>query len=58
MLTLDDCRKILGDHAPADERTLEDQRAHAYRLASLLLELYRAGKSNKMPETPPEDTVK
>lgn len=29
-LSLEECRKILGEDAPADERQLEEQRDHAY----------------------------
>jgi len=50
MLSLEECRKILGDDAPADERQLEDQRAYAYRLARLLLEMYRAENGNNLPK--------
>ena len=39
-----------GDDAPADDRQLEEERAEAYRLARLLLELYLAETGNKLPE--------
>lgn len=47
MLSLEDCRKILGEDAPADESQLEKQRDDAYRLARLLMEIYRAEKARK-----------
>jgi hypothetical protein len=54
-LSLEECRKILGEDAPADERQLEEQRDHAYRLASLLLEIYLAEKARTCPAGLPED---
>jgi hypothetical protein len=51
MLSLEECRQILGDDAPADDRQLEEERADAYRLARLILELYRAETGNKLPKT-------
>jgi hypothetical protein len=54
-LSLEECRKILGEDAPADEHQLEEQRDHAYRLASLLLEIYLAEKARTYPADLPED---
>jgi hypothetical protein len=55
MLSLEDCRKILGEDAPADDSQLEQQREAAYRLAHLLMDLYRAGKPQSgMTELPKE----
>lgn len=42
MLSLDECRKILGPDAPDDERELAERREQAYRLARLLVEMYRS----------------
>jgi hypothetical protein len=55
MLSLEDCRKILGEDAPADDSQLEQQREAAYRLANLLMEIYRADKPRSgMAELPEE----
>ena len=54
-LSLEACREILGEDAPADERQLEEQRDHAYRLASLLLEIYLAEKAKIRPASLPDD---
>lgn len=53
MLSLEACRKILGEDAPADESQLEKQREDAYRLARLLMEIYRSEKDKKGKEIPP-----
>lgn len=58
MLSLEDCRKILGEDAPADDSQVEKQRDDAYRLARLLLEIYRADKTRNPPEDLPEEAVK
>jgi hypothetical protein len=50
MLSLETCRQILGEDAPADERQLEKARDDAYRLARLLLEIYRAEKARNSPD--------
>ena len=55
-LSLEACRQILGEDAPADERQLEEQRDHAYSLASLLLEIYLAEKARKAPAGLPEES--
>jgi hypothetical protein len=61
MLSLEECREILGEEAPADERQLEELRENAYRLARLLMELYRDQKASKnglptkVGECPPDD---
>lgn len=54
-LSLEACRKILGEDAPDDERQLEEQRDHAYSLASLLLEIYLAEKARKASIGSPEE---
>ena len=54
-LSLEACREILGEDAPADEGQLEEQRDHAYRLASLLLEIYLAEKARTSQAILPED---
>jgi hypothetical protein len=54
-LSLEACREILGEDAPADESQLEEQRDHAYRLASLLLEIYLAEKARTGQAALPED---
>ncbi len=59
MLSLDECRKILGADAPADDRQLEEQRAEAYRLARLLLDILRGqGYPKNLPAGPPPDPEK
>lgn len=55
MLPLERCREILGEDAPADERQLEKARDDAYRLARLLLEIYRAQKAGKSTADLPDD---
>jgi hypothetical protein len=55
MLALETCRKILGEDAPADERQLEKARDDAYRLARLLLDIYRAEKAKKYEAELAED---
>lgn len=45
MLSLEACRELLGDEAPADDRELEKRRDDAYRLARLLIEMYRDEKA-------------
>ena len=47
MLSLEACRELLGDEAPADERELEARCDHAYRLARLLIEIYREQKASR-----------
>lgn len=47
MLSLERCREILGEDAPADESQLEKARDHAYQLARLLLEIYRDEKAKR-----------
>ena len=55
MLSLEACRELLGDEAPADERELEARRDHAYRLARLLIEIYREQKASRnLPSGPPK----
>ena len=49
MLSLDKCREILGDEAPADERELEKWRDEAYCLARLLLEIYLSENGKDVP---------
>lgn len=55
MLSLERCREILGDDAPADERQLEKARDDAYRLARLLLEIYREEKARRSASDLSED---
>lgn len=56
MLSLDECRKLMGADAPDDDRVLEEQRAEAYRLARLLLEILRGQDIPKnLPAGPPPD---
>lgn len=57
MLSLERCREILGDDAPADERQLEKARDDAYRLARLLLEIYREEKAKRREAELAEDPV-
>ncbi len=57
MLSLEDCRKILGEDAPADESQLEKQRDDAYRLARLLFEMYQAEKAKRHSHILQKDTV-
>ena len=55
MLSLEAVREALGDEAPADERELEARRDHAYRLARLLIEIYREQKvSRNLPSSAPD----
>lgn len=55
MLSLEKCREILGDDAPLDERQLEERREDAYRLAQLLIEIFRANTSaNYLHDTSPD----
>ncbi len=49
MLSLEACRKILGEDAPADEHQLEKQREDAYRLARLLIEMLRNEDLKNLP---------
>ena len=56
MLSLETCREILGEDAPADERQLEEARDVAYHLARLLLETYRSEKASKQTDSLPKDT--
>jgi hypothetical protein len=56
MLSLERCREILGDDAPADERQLEKARDDAYRFARLLLEIYREEKAKRREAELAEDT--
>ena len=51
MLSLEDCRKILGEDAPADDSQLEQQREAAYRLAHLLMEIYSSNKTRNRQNT-------
>ena len=54
MLSLEAVREALGDEAPADERELEARRDHAYRLARLLIEIYREQKASRnLPSSAP-----
>ncbi len=46
MLSLEQCREILGPDAPADEHQLAERREDAYRLARLLIEIYRDQKTS------------
>jgi hypothetical protein len=55
MLPLETCREILGEDAPADALQLEKARDDAYRLARLLLEIYRAEKAKKYQAELAED---
>jgi len=55
MLPLERCREILGEGAPADERQLEKARDDSYRLARLLLEIYRAEKAKRREAELAED---
>lgn len=55
MLPLERCREILGEDAPADERQLKKARDDAYRLARLLLEIYRAEKAKRREAELAED---
>ena len=55
MLSLEACRKILGEDAPADDHQLEKARDHAYRLARLLLEIYREEKAKRREAELAED---
>ena len=55
MLPLERCREILGEDAPADDRQLEKARDHAYRLARLLLEIYREEKAKRLEAELAED---
>jgi hypothetical protein len=59
MLSLERCREILGDEAPADDRQLEIMREEAYRLARLLIEAYRAQRDAKNPPagSPPDPKI-
>ena len=55
MLSLETCREILGEDAPADERQLEKARDHAYQFARLLLEIYRDEKAKRRDAELAED---
>jgi hypothetical protein len=57
MLSLDACRKILGDDAPADEAQLEKQRDDAYHLARLLFEMYQTEKDRRRSEILQKDSL-
>jgi hypothetical protein len=55
MLSLEDCRALLGPDAPDDESDLAEHREEAYRLARLLLEVFH-GTDPKTSSKPPEDS--
>ena len=55
MLSLERCREILGEEAPADERQLEKARDDGYRFARLLLEIYREEKAKRREAELAED---
>ncbi len=57
MLSLERCREILGEEAPADERQLEKARDDAYRFARLLLEIYRDEKAKRREAELAEDPL-
>ncbi len=56
MLSLERCREILGEDAPADERQLEKASDDANRLARLLLEIYREEKAKRHEAELAEDS--
>jgi hypothetical protein len=58
MLSLEAVRELLGDEAPADERELEARRDHAYRLARLLIEIYREQKAAMNLPSGPQNSPK
>ena len=59
MLSLEQCREILGEDAPLDESQLEARRDEAYRLAHLLIEIFRTQKAAKRhPSGPPAEPEK
>jgi len=55
MLSLEKCRELLGEEAPADERELEKWRDEAYCLARLLLEIYLSEHGKDVPPNFPEE---
>jgi hypothetical protein len=52
MLTLDDCRRLLGPDAPADDQALAERREDAYRLARLIAEMYEEIAHSKAADPP------
>jgi hypothetical protein len=58
MLSLERCREILGDEAPADDRELEAWRDEAHCLARLLFEMYCAETGKNMPASLTDDADK
>lgn len=55
MLSLDDCRRILGPDAPDDDQDLAERRDYAYRLARLIAEMYEE-IARETVARPPADT--
>jgi hypothetical protein len=58
MLSLEDCRALLGPDAPADDSQLAQQREEAYCLARLLVEIFLSNTPKTSlypPQQPPEN---
>ena len=55
MLSLDECRRLLGPDAPEDDRELAERRDYAYRLARLIAEMYEEIARIKVTK-PPDDS--
>jgi hypothetical protein len=55
MLSLEECRALLGPDAPADDSVLAEQREEVYTLARLLVEIFLSS-TPKTSLYPPEDT--
>jgi len=56
MLSLEECRAILGTDAPVDESELAEQREEVYRLARLLLEIFFSTAAPKLQPDPVRDS--
>jgi hypothetical protein len=56
MLSLEQCREILGADAPGDDRELEQRRDEAYQLARLVMEIFQ-GKTPRKASSALEDPL-
>jgi hypothetical protein len=54
MLSLEECRALLGPDAPADDSELAEQREEVYLLARLLLDIFLSN-TPKASLYPPDD---
>jgi len=59
MLSLEECRALLGPDAPADDSVLAEQREEIYCLARLLVEIFLSNtpKTSLYPPKDPPDNA-